>query len=137
MICHPGKNFYCFDKKACVREVKSQQIYDHMVLDDIRFNFMVGGDGYVYEGRGWDYVGQHTEGYDNKSLGIALIGQFQTEDPSDHQMIALRKLIDFAVNNSKVSLEYKLLTGQCRVDIMTNSFGKVVVNTIKHWPHWM
>lgn len=30
--------------------------------DDIGYNFMVGGDGDVYEGRGWDKQGAHTKG---------------------------------------------------------------------------
>lgn len=30
--------------------------------DDIGYNFLVGGDGEVYEGRGWDKQGAHTKG---------------------------------------------------------------------------
>ena len=30
--------------------------------DDIGYNFMIGGDGAVYEGRGWDSQGAHTKG---------------------------------------------------------------------------
>lgn len=30
--------------------------------DDIGYNFLVGGDGSVYEGRGWDKQGAHTKG---------------------------------------------------------------------------
>jgi len=36
----------------------------------------VGGDGNVYEGRGWHQVGAHTYGFNKKSVGIALIGEF-------------------------------------------------------------
>ena len=37
--------------------------------DDIKYNFLIDQDGVIYEGRGWDFVGQHTDGYDMKSLG--------------------------------------------------------------------
>lgn len=30
--------------------------------DDIAYNFIVGGDGAVYEGRGWEKQGAHTKG---------------------------------------------------------------------------
>lgn len=41
------------------------------------FRFLIGGDGSVYEGRGWHKVGAHTIGYNKKSIGIALIGNFE------------------------------------------------------------
>lgn len=33
---------------------------------DIAYNFLIGGDGAVYEGRGWDSEGSHTKGNTNK-----------------------------------------------------------------------
>ena len=36
---------------------------------DIGYNFVVGEDGNVYEGRGWNSVGAHTYGYNNRSIG--------------------------------------------------------------------
>lgn len=36
---------------------------------DIGYSFMVGEDGNVYEGRGWDQVGAHTYGYNTVGLG--------------------------------------------------------------------
>jgi N-acetylmuramoyl-L-alanine amidase len=36
---------------------------------DIGYNFLIGEDGNVYEGRGWDEVGDHTFGYNFASLG--------------------------------------------------------------------
>ncbi|KAK2166605.1 hypothetical protein LSH36_37g04024 [Paralvinella palmiformis] len=30
--------------------------------DDIRYNFLIGQDGLIYEGRGWGVLGQHTDG---------------------------------------------------------------------------
>ena len=36
---------------------------------DVGYSFMVGEDGNVYEGRGWDQVGAHTYGYNTVGLG--------------------------------------------------------------------
>lgn len=42
--------------------------------DDIGYNFIVGEDGNVYEGRGWDIVGAHAgvNTYNQQSLGIII-----------------------------------------------------------------
>jgi N-acetylmuramoyl-L-alanine amidase len=37
--------------------------------DDIAYNFLIGENGLVYEGRGWTYVGAHRSGYNNRSIG--------------------------------------------------------------------
>jgi N-acetylmuramoyl-L-alanine amidase len=44
--------------------------------NDIAFNFLIGDDGNVYEGRGWEVTGQHTPSFNEKSLGFAFIGNF-------------------------------------------------------------
>lgn len=41
-------------------------------------SFLIGSDGNVYEGAGWHKVGAHTRGYNTRSMGVALIGNFQS-----------------------------------------------------------
>lgn len=43
---------------------------------DIGYNFVVGEDGNIYEGRGWSKHGAHSVSYNSKSIGICLIGNF-------------------------------------------------------------
>lgn len=62
--------------------------------DDIGYNFLVGGDGNVYEGRDWDRLGAHTLGYNVRSIGIAFIGTFIEVKPPEHQLIAAQQLIE-------------------------------------------
>ena len=66
------------------------------VLDwgDIGYNFLIGGDGRVYTGRGWTRVGAHSGALLNpQSLGIAFMGIFQTNPPSQIMTDAFHKLI--------------------------------------------
>jgi N-acetylmuramoyl-L-alanine amidase len=49
----------------------------------------VGGDGNVYEGRGWHQVGAHTYGFNKKSVGIALIGDFSGEYDASYSVNAM------------------------------------------------
>jgi N-acetylmuramoyl-L-alanine amidase len=44
--------------------------------NDIGYNFLVGEDGNVYEGRGWNTVGTHAGNFNKKSIGICFIGNF-------------------------------------------------------------
>lgn len=43
---------------------------------DIGYNFLVGEDGNIYEGRGWGKHGAHSTPYNSKSIGICMIGNF-------------------------------------------------------------
>ena len=41
--------------------------------NDIGYSFLVGGDGKVYEGRGWNHVRAHTSGYNSEGIGKANV----------------------------------------------------------------
>jgi hypothetical protein len=41
---------------------------------DVGYNFLVGDDGTVYEGRGWGFVGAHARGQNSRSIGVAYVG---------------------------------------------------------------
>ena len=43
---------------------------------DIGYSFLVGEDGNVYEGRGFDREGAHTQGYNNVGLAWSFMGSF-------------------------------------------------------------
>lgn len=49
---------------------------DHNKWSDIGYNFLVGEDGLVYEGRGWGKRGAHCPKFNPKSIGICVIGNF-------------------------------------------------------------
>lgn len=51
--------------------------------NDIGYNFLVGGDGAVYVGRGWDDEGAHTLGHNKRSIGIAFIGDFMKKNTTE------------------------------------------------------
>ncbi|KAI3353810.1 hypothetical protein L3Q82_005032 [Scortum barcoo] len=68
--------------KECEKQLVSIQ-REHMTergFDDIGYNFLVGGDGTVYEGRGWGVVGAHAKSNNHDSVGIAFMGNFNSEE---------------------------------------------------------
>lgn len=102
--------------------------------DDIGYNFLVGGDGAVYVGRGWNIQGAHTRGYNTKSICIALIGTFNRIIPPTRQLIAAQKMIEEGVKLKKLVANYKLYGH--RQLIASESPGHALYAIIKKWNHW-
>lgn len=107
---------------------------DSIGCDDIGFNFFVGGDGVVYVGRGWDVRGEHTFGYNAKSIGIALIGTFTDEAPPKQQLIAAHTIIAEGVKQKILVEDYKLY-GQRQLS-GGESPGEALFKIIMKWKHW-
>ena len=59
----------------------------------IGYNFVVHKDGTVEEGRPIDAVGMHCIGSNSKSIGIALCGDFNSENVEEMQKKALVELL--------------------------------------------
>lgn len=101
---------------------------------DIGYNFLVGGDGNIYEGRGWETVGAHTSSYNRVSYGIGFIGDFRTKPPNDAQLQAGLTLF----NKGKISkhiIEHYKIVAHCQVRNF-ESPGKEFYKIIKTWEHW-
>lgn len=126
----------CETQAACTLRVRLIQTF-HMESkswDDIGYNWIVGGDGSVYEGRGWDKQGAHTKGYNAGSIGIAYIGTFNKIIPSDRQLQAGFLLIEEGVKLQKVTEDYKIYAH--RQLIASESPGAEFFEFIKTWDHW-
>lgn len=104
-------------------------------FSDIGYNFLIGGDGAVYIGRGWNDQGAHTRGYNSNSIGIALIGTFNSQSPTKLQLCALKKLIAVGVSERKLADDYELY-GHRQLS-KTESPGVIAYEIIKTWDHWI
>lgn len=59
----------------------------------IAYNFYIGKEGTIYEGRGFEYIGGHTTSYNNNSIGICLEGDFSKSAPSEAQIKSCKELL--------------------------------------------
>ncbi|CAG5007214.1 unnamed protein product [Parnassius apollo] len=127
----------CSTQSQCVLRVRLIQTYhiESRGWYDIGYNFLVGGDGSVYYGRGWDYIGAHTKGYNKYSIAIAFIGTFNNEEPPKQQVDACKKIIEQGVTLGKLKKDYKLFAH--RHLMSTLSPGDKLFNIIKDWPHFV
>lgn len=107
---------------------------DSIGWDDIGYNFLIGGDGAVYIGRGWDKQGAHTRSYNTKSICIAFIGTFISEPPSKRQLHPVQALLEEGMKQHKLSVDYRLYGH--RQLIASESPGQALYDLIQHWPNW-
>ena len=101
---------------------------------DIGYSFVVGGDGNVYEGRGWDVTNMHSGFVKRCNIGISFIGNFVHDTPTNGQIEAAQELIELGVRLGKVAENYKLVA--MNETFNTLSPGVVVYNIISKWPHF-
>ncbi|CAF1065720.1 unnamed protein product [Rotaria sordida] len=70
------------NQQDCIKQIKGFQDYHMNALGwfDIGYNFIICNDNHdqqqIYEGRGWKYIGAHCKGYNSRSLGIGIVGNF-------------------------------------------------------------
>ncbi|CAB3246197.1 unnamed protein product [Arctia plantaginis] len=126
----PGE---CRTRSACINSMRSMQVAHQSGngWSDIGYNFAVGGDGAVYEGRGWTTVGAHAVSFNNRSIGIALIGNFVTRIPPANQMQVLKRLIAEGVRLGHISPSYGLI-GHRQVSA-TECPGTAFFNELRKW----
>ncbi|XP_061170767.1 peptidoglycan-recognition protein SC2-like [Saccostrea echinata] len=135
-LIHHTDRDHCTSKAACIAELKDMQSFhmDNQSHSDIMYNFIIGEDGNVYEGRGWNTVGGHMPSWGIVSQGIAVMGNFQLVPPNAAAITALQNLLACLVHNNKLTPDYKIYAHR---DVAhTNCPGNSFYEVIKTWSHY-
>ncbi|CAF3868662.1 unnamed protein product [Rotaria sp. Silwood1] len=101
----------CTTFYSCVLQVQHWQKF-HMETkqwDDIGYNFLVGGNGYIFEGRGWNHTGAHCKGFNPTSVGIGIIGDLISVRPSKSSLNAVKSLIKCGISFGFIQKNYTLV----------------------------
>ncbi|XP_037953442.1 peptidoglycan-recognition protein SC2-like [Teleopsis dalmanni] len=135
-VIHHTEGSSCSTKAACIQQMKNIQSYhmDSLGWADIGYNFLIGGDGNIYEGRGWNVLGAHASNWNSKSLGISLMGNFNNYSPTAVQISAAKELLAYAVTKGQITSGY-ILYGHRQVG-STDCPGTYLYSEIKSWSHW-
>ncbi|XP_049962085.1 peptidoglycan-recognition protein LF-like [Schistocerca serialis cubense] len=104
------------------------------VLIDIRYNFLVGATGYVFEGRGWRYRSAFARGYDLTRLGVVFMGNFKTKPPTPEAVEAFHQLMALGEREGHLSPDWRAMA-QCQL-VTTDSPGRALYQLLKGWPRW-
>ncbi|XP_037920493.1 peptidoglycan-recognition protein 2-like isoform X2 [Hermetia illucens] len=137
VVIHHTATRKCNSQSNCSSKVASIQ-RRHMndkEWHDIGYNFLIGGDGNIYEGIGWNKRGAHTSGFNDKSIGIAFIGNFNEEAPKKKSLNAAKALLSCGVSNGYLSESYRLIGA--RQVRKTSSPGSMLYDEIQEWDNWV
>ncbi|XP_073417364.1 peptidoglycan recognition protein 1-like isoform X4 [Dendrobates tinctorius] len=136
VIIHHTEGAFCNSRTTCSAQVRNIQNY-HMKSRgwcDIGYNFLIGEDGLVYEGRGWTTLGAHATSYNPISTGISVIGSFTDRAPNSAALNATRSLIACGVSKNFIKGSYAL-KGHRNV-MSTSCPGNSLYRVIQGWPHF-
>ncbi|XP_073325452.1 N-acetylmuramoyl-L-alanine amidase [Pagrus major] len=128
----------CLSFPDCSRNMRSMQRFhqEDREWSDIGYSFVVGSDGYIYEGRGWRHLGTHTRGHNNIGYGVSIIGNYTTTLPSRYAMDLLRhRLVQCAVDGGGLMANFTI-HGHRQVVNYTTCPGDAFFSEIRSWEHF-
>ncbi|XP_049886218.1 peptidoglycan-recognition protein LF-like isoform X2 [Pectinophora gossypiella] len=106
---------------------------------DTPYNFFIGNDGRVYEGRGWGLQGSHSDQFDPCAVSIGFIGDYREEIKgytavSDKQLDTTLKLLQYGVDVGHLHPDYVVFGAK---DYKSSaSPGSNLYNAIQKWDHY-
>ena len=86
--------------------------------------------GFAFEGVGWDYLGTHAKGFNDKTIGLGVIGEFSSIPPNQKIINAILQVLDDAMALGKLTGDYKIFG---RKDFYGPGPGDAFMNEIKEW----
>ncbi len=99
-------------------------------------SFVVGSDGYIYEGRGWMSQGAHTKGHNTVGYGVAFIGNYTAHLPTQFDMeLVHHHLVKCGVSNGFLHENFTIL-GHRQVVAGTTCPGESLYSEITTWEHY-
>lgn len=122
---------FCIEKTNCMEY--TQQIQNDDILhnhNDISYHFLIGGDGNIYVGRGWDVRGR----FSNKTLDIAFHGNYKFDYPYSDMIRATDLLIAQGVEMHYLKKDYIVIC-----ENQTRMHGKScrhLCGEVRKWKHY-
>ncbi|KAJ8002076.1 hypothetical protein DPEC_G00176040 [Dallia pectoralis] len=130
-------NTPCLSFRQCSRDMRAMQRFhqDDRGWEDIAYSFVVGSDGYIYEGRGWHHRGSHTRGQNSKGYGVAFIGNYSSSLPSRRDLeLVSQRLVKCAVDGGRLHANYTVYGH--RQLVATTCPGDALFSEISSWEHF-
>ncbi|KAJ8924774.1 hypothetical protein NQ315_000927 [Exocentrus adspersus] len=125
----------CLSNVTCssiLRTIQTKHFAKPFLSADIGYNFLIGRDGGIYVGRGWDVRNFHRK----ISIGISFIGNFNFDEVNEEMIEAAEALIGQGLELRKISENYALV-GENQTDPkMVISPGVNVYKVIRTWPRF-
>lgn len=127
------KTATCGNITGCFQAVQDLQNrdMDFNKLPDIQYNFIIGGDGNIYEGRGWGIKNEQR----NDSIDIAYIGDFNIDVPNEWQVAAGKFFVMQGILKGHLDSVNTKVVGHNQTED-TDSPGENLYREIVNWPYY-
>lgn len=110
-VIHHSAGNRCATQAQCDIEMRRIQ-NSHMDSNgwaDIGYNFCIGDNAVIYEGRGWNRQGAHAPGFNSHSIGFCFFGDFSTVLPPVAARNVAQAFVICARDWGRLSLAYRLI----------------------------
>jgi N-acetylmuramoyl-L-alanine amidase len=79
-----------------------------MNLPEIRYNYVIAGNGLIFSGRGWDYV---SDGSDSTTeyISFGFIGNFTEKSPDPKSVKTFYSFLEQGIKLEKVDENYEII----------------------------
>ncbi|KAF7268588.1 hypothetical protein GWI33_018336 [Rhynchophorus ferrugineus] len=123
----------CWDIPSCFSSMQRLQGVDVGEKHEptIAYNFVIGGSGDVYEGKGWVMSKDPM----NRSIDVAFMGNFDVEEPTENMLEAGKYLIQVGVASNHLDRHSLRVVAHNQTE-PTNSPGKNVFKRLPSWPFY-
>lgn len=115
LYSHTGISQQCIVPQECCQKVKdaqySQMNSERLHLSDIAYHFLIDSAGVIYEGRSLKYSPAVAPEWNNRSLSIAMIGNYMSDGPStisDTMLGSFSLLLNYLMSNKILTSSYTL-----------------------------
>lgn len=127
---------YCNERYSCIKVVrKIQDNHLNLNWDDIGPNYLVGGNGLIFEGRGANVLGAMVLKWNSKGISIMFLGDYRTDESDplqfEHINILLKRLEELKV----LAPDY-VVAGHCQIITYLITPGPNVMKNIHNITHW-
>ncbi len=95
-IHHTGESQKSFADENSVRFALDNILTDHCNRNfgDIGYHFVIAPDGKAWQTRSMAYEGAHVLGQNSSNLGVMLLGNFESNQPTDGQVSTMTLMVD-------------------------------------------
>ena len=135
-VVHHTAGARCSTQAGCDAEMRGIQ-NSHMNGNgwaDIGYNFCIGDNAQIYEGRGWNRAGAHSPSFNTRSIGFCFMGNFMTVLPPAAALNTAQAFVICSRDWGRLTTTYRLMGH--RQDVATACPGDALFNNIRGWPRF-
>ena len=135
-VVHHTDGARCATQSACDTQMRNIQNF-HMNNNgwvDIGYNFCIGDNAQIYEGRGWNRAGAHSPSFNSRSIGFCFMGAFNTVLPPAAALSTAQAFVICSRDWGRLTTTYRVMGH--RQDVATTCPGNSLYANVQTWPRW-